>query len=111
MSKLKMITDVVVLIGIAALIATSQYFMSKAERQQKQIAALQQQLQQTELQLTAFKQQQQQLLTLLEQQQQQATKQKQRINEVLQNENHKSWRDQLVPSDISRLLNTAKIND
>lgn len=111
MLKLTIVIEVIVLFACVVLATLSSTLYDKTKQQRQTIAELTQQLQQTTQQIEQFKQSQQRLLGLLEQQQQQATKQKQQINEVLQHENNKSWRDQPVPDDISRLLNTNKTNN
>ncbi|MGY6771889.1 hypothetical protein [Gallibacterium sp. ZY190522] len=111
MLKLTIVIEVIVLFACVVLATLSSTLYDKTKRQHQTISDLTQQLQQTTQQIDQFKQSQQRLLGLLEQQQQQATKQKQKINEVLQHENNKSWRDQPVPDDISRLLNTNKTNN
>lgn len=111
MSKLKMIFHLIASAIIFVFIVTASFFIDKSQQQQIKITQLNLQLQQAEQQINDFKKQQQRLLTLLDQQQQQASKQKQHINEVLQHENNQNWRDQPVPSDISRLFDTTKTND
>ncbi|WP_065236494.1 hypothetical protein [Gallibacterium genomosp. 3] len=111
MLKLTIVIKVIILFACVVLATLSSTLYDKTKQQRQTITELTQQLQQTTQQIDQFKQSQQRLLGLLEQQQQQATKQKQQINEVLQHENNKNWRDQPVPNDISRLLNTEKANN
>ncbi|MDA3978555.1 hypothetical protein [Gallibacterium sp. AGMB14963] len=111
MPKLTTLIEIVLLFVFVMLATISSTLYDKTKRQHQTISDLTQQLQQTTQQIEQFKKSQQRLLGLLEQQQQQATKQKQQINEVLQHENNKNWRDQPVPDDISRLLNTEKANN